>query len=265
MRKFMRFPPRTLWFRSLLILAGALLLLAAFAPRANADLIRFYNFEGMATPPYPVNLFSHAPAIETGLNTNLTLRGTIPPGNPYPPGFTLVHSEIALNLPPGAPAGVAALGTSNNQSTNLNVLIPFFSVAGIYDITSVSFAFAGNGNGYGNIPGTGVQVFMSSDGGVTFTAISGIVSTGGATSGMAITIPIPAGTTINIPNLVLRLRFTGGASNGANDQFDLDNIQINGTVVPEPATVAGGLLGILGLCWHQRRRLRLVLPRARRT
>ncbi len=31
--------------------------------------------------------------------------------------------------------------------------------------------------------------------------------------------------------------------------IQLDNIQINGTV-PEPATVAGGLLGVLGLCWY---------------
>jgi PEP-CTERM motif len=52
----------------------------------------------------------------------------------------------------------------------------------------------------------------------------------------------------------LRLLFTGGSSNGNDLQFQLDNIQINGTV-PEPATVAGGLLGVLGLCWFQRRRL----------
>ena len=32
MRKFMRFPPRSLRFRLLLILAGALMLLAALAP-----------------------------------------------------------------------------------------------------------------------------------------------------------------------------------------------------------------------------------------
>ena len=38
-------------------------------------------------------------------------------------------------------------------------------------------------------------------------------------------------------------------------RIEIDNIQINGTIVPEPATVAGGLLGVLGLCWHQRRRL----------
>jgi hypothetical protein len=37
-------------------------------------------------------------------------------------------------------------------------------------------------------------------------------------------------------------------------------MQIN-AVVPEPATVAGGVLGVVGLCWHQRRRLiRSLLP-----
>ncbi len=45
MRKFMRFPPRRLRFRLLLILAGALMLLAALAPIANADLIVYFNFE----------------------------------------------------------------------------------------------------------------------------------------------------------------------------------------------------------------------------
>ena len=55
--------------------------------------------------------------------------------------------------------------------------------------------------------------------------------------------------------LVLQLNFTGGQSNGNDLQNQIDNIQVNGTAVPEPATVAGGLLGVLGLCWHQRRRL----------
>jgi MYXO-CTERM domain-containing protein len=66
---------------------------------------------------------------------------------------------------------------------------------------------------------------------------------------------VPAGTTLNINNLALRLDFTGGQSNGNDLQNQIDNIQIGGTIVPEPATVAAGLLGVLGLCWHQRRRL----------
>src|ERR1043166_3938299 len=69
MRKFMQFPPRNLRFRSLLILAGALMLLAAFAPRANADLIAYYNFEGTDTPGFPVNLDSHPPAFFSSGNT----------------------------------------------------------------------------------------------------------------------------------------------------------------------------------------------------
>jgi hypothetical protein len=37
-------------------------------------------------------------------------------------------------------------------------------------------------------------------------------------------------------------------------------MQIN-AIVPEPATVVGGVLGVMGLCWHQRRRLiRSLLP-----
>ena len=49
MRKFKTCSRRSLPFRLLVILAGAFLLLAAFAPRANADCpacIRFYDFEG---------------------------------------------------------------------------------------------------------------------------------------------------------------------------------------------------------------------------
>src|SRR5207253_3282888 len=74
-----------------------------------------------------------------------------------------------------------------------------------------------------------------------------------------IALAVPAAAN-NAPLLVLRLEFTGGQSNGVNDQDIIDNIQVNGTIVPEPATVGGGLLGVLGLCWHQRRRIRLILP-----
>ncbi len=73
-------------------------------------------------------------------------------------------------------------------------------------------------------------------------------------TGTVFTITLPSGTTVGINQLALRLLFTGGTSNGNDLQFSLDNLQINGTV-PEPATVAGGLLGVLGLCWFQRRRL----------
>ena len=249
MRKFMRFPPRTLRFRSLLILAGAFALLAAFTPRANAALLRFYDFDGLPPDPtYGVNLASHQPAFEQGVGTELFLdNGT--PGTPYPGTRTSVEAGLSGNLPPGAQANLNSLGFHRNSLANLGVEIPFHpsQFTGMYNVTSVSFAYSRNGNGY-----TSVQLQMSTDGGATFNI--NITPTPLTLTGTVFTITVPAGTTLNINNLALRLLFTGGSSNGNDLQFQLDNIQINGTV-PEPATVAGGLLGVLGLCWFQRRRL----------
>ena len=87
---------------------------------------------------------------------------------------------------------------------------------------------------------------------VTFTIISPAQT---IPANGTMTLAVPSGTTNNMPVLFLRLKFTGGHSNGTDLQNQIDNIQINGTIVPEPATVAGGLLGVLGLCWFQRRRL----------
>ena len=121
---------------------------------------------------------------------------------------------------------------------------------GIYDVTSVSFAYDANGNGHST-----VQLQMSTNGGLTFNVnLSGLVAIPNG-PGSIISFVVPAGTTLNINNLALRLDFTGGRSNGADLQNQIDNIQIGGTIVPEPATVAAGLLGVVGLFWHQRRRL----------
>jgi hypothetical protein len=131
----------------------------------------------------------------------------------------------------------------------LYIDMPFFSATGIYDITSVSFAIAANGNGYAF-----VSLVISSNGGATFTQIGAtqLIPNG---PGATLTFTIPAGTTLGDPQTIVRLAFTGGQSNGIDLQNQIDNIQVNGTAVPEPATVAGGLFGVLGLCWHQRRRL----------
>ena len=252
--------------RSLLILGGAFALLAAFAPRANADCpacIRFYDFDGIPpTPPYPVNLDSHMPALEQGpafrafLNTgtNPLLAAT----GPFPAASTSAEVGLPVNVPPGAQANLNSLGVHRSGANQLYIDMPFFSATGIYDITSVSFAIAANGNGYAF-----VSLVISSNGGATFTQIGAtqLVPNG---PGARLVFTIPAGTTLGDPQTVVRLAFTGGQSNGIDLQNQIDNIQVNGTAVPEPATVAGGLFGVLGLCWHQRRRLRLLLPRSRR-
>lgn len=51
---------------------------------------------------------------------------------------------------------------------------------------------------------------------------------------------------------------TGATGTGGFESTNLNanpNVIFEGTVVPEPATVIGGLLGLCGLCWHQRRRV----------
>jgi hypothetical protein len=243
MRKFVRFLPRALPFHLLVFLAGALMLLGAFAPKANAGLIAYFNFEGTPTPPYPVNLQSRVPPgfLLTTMTTNYNSADTV-----------AVTPGIPMNVAVGDPdPNNTALGlkrTELNSPANFN--IPLFSSQGFFSDLTVTFAVTNTGNGF-----TAVSLFYSTNGGGTFTMAPGqtfLFPTGTITTTVGFTAPAAAN---NQNLLVLRLQFTGGHSTANNLQTTIDNIQINGTIVPEPTTVAGGLLGVLGLCWHQRRRL----------
>jgi hypothetical protein len=191
--------------------------------------------------------------LQTGTNPTLAATGAYPPGNTQTaPG--LIH------VAPGDPQpNLTSLGITRSGQNQLYMDIPMFSATGIYNVTSVSFAVGGNGNGY-----SFASLLVSTNGGATFTQI-GATQAVPSGPGTVLTFTLPAGTTINKPTLILRIAFTGGQSNGNDLQNEFDNVQVNGTIVPEPATVAGGLLGVLGLCWFQRRRLRLILPRSRKT
>jgi hypothetical protein len=241
MRKFQRFPWCASAFGPLAILAGALLLLAAFAPKANADLIAYYNFEGTPTSPYPVNLESHAPAFfSSGNNLILTYNTN---------GTLAVTPGLPQNLWPTDPApNVTALGLSRSGANSpAEFDIPLFSSQGFFQNMTVSFAINAQGNGF-----TGANFYYSTNAGATFTLFSTQVIPSSGTVVLSAAVPTLAN---NAPNLMLRIELTGGQSNGGNLQNIVDNIRVEGTIVPEPATVAGGLLGVLGLCWHQRRRL----------
>jgi hypothetical protein len=241
MRKFKRFPPRGLRFRSTLILTGALMFLAAFAPRAKADLIAYYNFEGPDTPGFPVNLDSHAPAFFSSGNT-LTLT---------------FNTNSLLEVNPGLPQNrwptdpdpnLTALGlTRSGANSPAHFDIPLFSSQGFFQNMTLSFAINAQGNGFSI-----TNLYFSTNGGGSFTLFSTQPLPTSGTVIISAAVPTAAN---NAPNLVLRIELTGGQSNGTNLQNIVDNIRVEGTIVPEPATVAGGLLGVLGLCWHQRRRL----------
>ena len=237
MRKFKTRRP----FRLLFVLAGALMLLAAFTPRANAALIAYFNFEGPPTLPYPVNLQSQVPPgfLLTTMTTN------------YNPANMSAEAGVALNVPPGDPdPNGTALGLrASALNSPANFDIPLFTAQGFFQNMSISFAVNVAGNGFST-----VALWYSTNGGGTFTPAPGQTFNLPNSGTFVVSFSVPA-VANNAPLLVLRLQFTGGQGMGNNLQDTIDNIQINGTIVPEPATVAGGLVGVLGLCWHQRRRL----------
>jgi hypothetical protein len=242
MRKFKGFPPRSLRFRLLLILAGALLLVAALGPNANAQsLIAYYNFEGPDTGAFPVNLESHPPAFFSSGNVLVTS---------YPAILTLqVNPGLPQNLFPGDPApNLTALGLVRSFAQSPATFdIPLFSAAGIFSNMTLSFAINAQGNGF-----TVANLLYSIDGGATYVQFFTTAVPNSGTIVVSSAVPAAAN---NFPQTILRIELTGGQSNGLNLQNVIDNIQVTGTIVPEPATVAGGLLGVLGLCWFQRRRL----------
>ena len=113
------------------------------------------------------------------------------------------------------------------------------STGGIYNVVNVSFAVAGNGNGNGY---TAAQLQISSDGGLTFSNIAGTLISLPNLPGIIIDMPVPAGTTLNISNLALRLLFSLGQSNGFDLQNQVDNIQIEAatpTPTPTPTSTPG--------------------------
>jgi hypothetical protein len=247
MRKFKTRRLRGLRFRSLLILTGVLMLMAAFAPRAKADLIVYFNFEGPDTPGFPVNMSSSPLGfVSTTLVTN------------FPAGDMTQQAGLPQNMVPGdvgtLVTGLGLSASGANDPANFDIVLN--TPQGFFQAMTVSFAINAQGNGYNN-----ANILFSTNGGVTFTLVN---STAVPSSGTIIVSAMLPAAANNTPLLTIRIQLTGGQSNGQNLQNVIDNIKIEGTIVPEPATVAGGLLGVLGLCWFQRRRLRLLLPRSRR-
>jgi hypothetical protein len=228
--------------RLLFVLAGASLLMAAFAPSAKASLIAYFNFED-ANNGSPPDFTSES---DQGLGINTTITTNYFAGNMSTiANFTTaaINNRVAGDID-NPPLGIHSLNLANNSANNGSFFnIPLFSSQGFFSNMTVSFATNGTLNGFNS-----VQLSYSTNGGATFTA--------GPSAGMShalqiISLAVPAAAN-NRPLLVLRLVFTGADEGGTTR---IDNIQVNGTIVPEPATVAGGLLGVLGLGWFQRRRL----------
>lgn len=260
MRKFKKFWPHALaapiesrqrWalsrtFRSLLVaVAGALLLLtAALAPSANATVLVYFNFEHpVGTAPDFMSVNVGAPDFNPGGGLANSTLVPVPPltnfGNIDGLLLNRTPGDSDINNP-GIGLGMRTTPADDGGAIQFSVDTTFFQNM------SLSFAVDTQGNGFNTV------TFAYSTDGTNFTDFgSSFITTGGA---QIISFPVPVGAE-GQPNVIFRLTFTGGTSSGQNLQTIIDNIQLVGTPVPEPATVVGGLLGAFGLGWHQRRRL----------
>jgi hypothetical protein len=248
MRKFKRFPPRRSWFRSLFVLAGALMLLCALTPAARADLIVYFNFEHSFDGGPPDFLSQIVPTNPGGgvVLTMITTDYTAGEDLANHPGTSLNRSAGDIDVPPLTPGLDVELTNpvnNNNRHFDFNV----FSSGGFYQDMTLSMAVKTKIGGF-----TDITVQYSIDAGGTWTTFGTDRLQPNVRLLESFNVPAAAN---NAPNLAFRFFFTGGTATGNFRYTQFDNLQLTGTIVPEPATVVGGLLGVLALCWHQRRRL----------
>jgi hypothetical protein len=256
-------------FRSLLVaVTGALALTGFIVPRADATVISYFNFEDSRIVKAPPSNFLDVVPDKTvaaggdnagggveSSTTNLVIND-----NTDSPATNVFAVTPGLSI--NATTNPADSDTPSNFALAFNRTKDFpgeyiqFSVnTSFWANMSLSFGYSNNGNGFAS-----VTLSYSINGGA-FTSVGVVGSVSGtATETMstgiqpAISFSLPAA--VNQAGIVtFRLTFNGGFSNGNDDQTVIDNIRLDGTFVPEPATVMGGLLGVFGLCWHQRRRL----------
>ena len=224
------------------------MLAGAFAPKADAAVLVYFNFESVT--------FTSVPAPGPGglypLLQNQTILNS--PTDPFPPGGLNLASGVGtiLNeLVPDVPTTNSALDLSGNTSGTTRLDCFRFGVNTAGDVqASLSFALQSLGNGS---QFTQMEVRYSTNGGTTFTVTpEGLVTITQDALYHIYTFNISGAA--NTANALIEVCFTGSTTNNAANHTYLDNLQIN-AAVPEPATVVGGVLGVVGLCWHQRRRL----------
>jgi hypothetical protein len=247
-------------FRSLLVaVAGALIFMGFTAPRVDAVVVSYFNFEDSIAPTPSnkngtVDLVPDKTIAAGGDNagggvevstTNLTI--TTPGLEAVTPGLLINRTTSPADQDTADPGFALNLSSTGNGSATISFGVNLQFYAGL----SLSFATNNNGNGYR-------QVQLSWSG-----AVSGSLPVQNMpTNAMATPVTFDlTGTNLNgngtdFKFVTFTLTFTNGQSNGVDLQTVIDNIRLDANiVVPEPATVVGGLLGVFGLCWHQRGRL----------
>jgi hypothetical protein len=226
-------------------MASALLFTGAFLPEANAQqvLATYFNFNSEINgqpPPY----ISVGPQITTLFND---------PINAFPSGSLSIDSAAGtiVNRVDLDPAGGAldARGNTNGTSSQFCFDIGPIITTGIGGLQQISLSFALMS--VGNVGRFTTLALNYSTNGITFTNFATFTNLQSFTSFDTIAASLPVAAN-NQLTLFIQFCFTGSTNNAEQNHTYLDNIQIN-AIVPEPTTVVGGVLGIVGLCWYRRR------------
>jgi hypothetical protein len=220
----------------------------AFLPEANAQqqLLTYFNFNSEINgqpPPY----ISQGPQIITLVNDAI---------NPFPAGSLSINSTAGtlVNRVGTDPAGGAldARGNTNGTSSQFCFGMGPINTTGIGELQQISLSFALQSQSNNNSQFTTLTLNYSTNG-ITYTQFAQFTNLRSFTTFTALSANLPVAAN-NQPTLFIQFCFTGSTTNAAGNHTYLDNIQIN-AIVPEPATTVGGVLGAVGLCWSQRRRL----------
>jgi hypothetical protein len=273
-------------FRSLFVAgAAALLLAAAFAPRAEAqtsELLYYFNFTDNSTIPSDPSFSPPYTSVAPG---------TFSDGAPFGPTTTTIFNGQAgaALFPSGSGAGmtIQTNGTTTNRylfdtvvsagnpSHNLQLRAndttgstEYCFTIGPMDFSGTPAGFQGfsitfaleqlNGGAEGHHGFTSLQLAYSFDN-ITFTNFPGTTGTFDLTAAAVtnqygtLTAPLPTAVEGH-STVYISFCFKGATDTGINNSTQIDNIQVL-ALTPEPSTYIGGLLGIAGLCWFQRRRL----------
>jgi len=213
---------------------GVLILMAMAAPSAHAALLTYYDFEDLDTT-------SDSPGLQTTSIAETGVFGFVPNG-------TQVNAVTSST-------GVA-LGAINFPGTPASFKLGGLTTTGLTDV-SLSFALLSSGSG----SFTDLNLLYSIDSGSSFHSFATVSNLTSHTSySPALSFDVSALSNgavdgVSGKKLIFEFAFTGATN--SNSATFIDNIQVN--AVPEPSSYIGGLLGLVGLCWCQRRRFMRLL------
>ena len=271
-----------------LAVVGALILTAAFVPRANAalNLLTYYNFEqdaNLSAPPFPSSTsvpFTQSTTLSNDpLNSfpggNILVRSVYPPpppaSNTDPAGTTMNQWSPGTVNQPADPTtadpnhALDLAGETNVTSGKLYCFeIGAINTVGSTNV-SLSFAMASFGNGgqydhftlaYSTTPSAPGSHTALAGSFTTFTPSTAIIQDGTYHSYTFNVSALTANAVNGQSTLYFQFCFSTVSGNNAHGNDTLiDNIQVTGegAAVPEPTTAISGVLAVVGLCWCQRR------------